>query len=103
MPSAVLLLLQDGAPLRGRQALSAALARGSVLGTTWFLLLISSLVLASSHRRAAAEAVAACRWWDKADMEEGVEDITVMRLGGGKVVEGGQVEEEEEVEGGTIG
>lgn len=35
-------------------------------------------------------------------MEEGVEDITVMRLDGGKVGGGGQVEEEEAAAG-TVG
>ena len=43
--------------------------------------------------------MAACRWEDKRDMEEGVEDIMVTRLDGGRVVGGGQVEEEAEEQG----
>lgn len=99
-PSAAPLLVQDGAPHPGLQALSAGLARGSVWGTTWFLLLTSRTAPTSSHRRAAGEVEAAWQWGDKGDMEDGVEDITVMRLDGGKVGGGGQAEVEGE---GTVG
>lgn len=102
LPSAAPPFLQDGALPPGLQARSAGLARGSVLGTTWFLLLTSTTAPTPSHRRAAGEVVAARQWGDKGNMEDGVEDITVMRLDVGKVGGGGQVEEEEEEEG-TVG
>lgn len=44
--------------------------------------------------------MATYRWGVKENMEEGVEDIIVMRLDGGRVGGGGQVEEEEA---GTVG
>lgn len=92
-PSAVPLLLQDGALRPGRRAQSGALAKGSVLATTWCRLTTCSLVLIFSRRRAAGEA-AAMRpgevWEGKAEAEE---DNLGMMLHGGTVWERGQAEE----------
>lgn len=96
MPSAVPLVPHRGPPPPGPQGLSAALVRGSVWGTTWFLPLTSTPAQTSSHRRAAGEAAASCQQGDKESTEEGVEGITVMTCYGGRVGGGGQVEEVEE-------
>lgn len=85
------LLLQGVAPPPGLQALIVGVTRGSIWETTWFLLLTSRTAPASSHKKPAGEVEAAWQWGDRGNMEDGGEDIKVMR--------GGQEEEEEEEEG----
>ncbi|KAI4804849.1 hypothetical protein KUCAC02_026461 [Chaenocephalus aceratus] len=60
----------------------------SIWETTWFLLLTSRTAPASSHKKPAGEVEAAWQWGGRGNMEDGGEDIKVMREG--------QEEEEEE-------
>lgn len=99
IPSAVPLLLQDGAPHPGHhQAQSAALARGRVSATIWFPLKTCSLIPIFSRRRAAGEAAAVRPGEVREDKEEAEGDIMGMILHGGTVWGRGWVEEEEEVD-----
>lgn len=98
IPSAVPLLLQDGAPHPGHHAQSAALARGSVSATIWFPLKTCSLVPIFSRRRAAGEAAAVRPGEVREDKEEAEGDIMGMIPHGGTVWGRGWVEEEVEVD-----